>query len=204
MRLALIAAIIATPAVADVPVPRERPGRADSVEIIAPDTGPALVLRYANAAAQSSNQVWQARIDTPHGAVVYSIRINQGDDGAERLTLVDWPPGLIPDEITIDVKDGDAGEIAFFPALSGLPVVRVSETHLPRNCGPSAEINGHLRREYGERIMMRGHTAGGAVFEMWGADAGTWTAVIRRPNGVSCIYVVGDRLEVLSVIGERV
>ena len=64
-----------------------------------------------------------------------------------------------------------------------------------QNCGPRDQVTKKLTEAYGERL-----TAGGlqklrgqqSVMELWTSDeTGSYTILITRPNGLSCIVAVG-------------
>ena len=60
-------------------------------------------------------------------------------------------------------------------------------------CAPRVDIVEKLKEKYGED--QRGLGLGGkkSVIELWSSDkTGTWTIVMTRPNGVTCIVAAGD------------
>lgn len=62
-------------------------------------------------------------------------------------------------------------------------------------CGPRDELLNALSAEFGEVITWRGLSSQGAVIEVTSAPSGTWTIVITRPDGRSCLAVHGEASE---------
>ncbi len=60
-------------------------------------------------------------------------------------------------------------------------------------CLPREEAVKKLEDGYGERRVGLGvGPSGGAIYELYVADTGTWTILVTRPNGLSCIAASGD------------
>lgn len=60
-------------------------------------------------------------------------------------------------------------------------------------CAPRGDIVEKLKEKYGED--QRGMGLGGkeAVIELWSSEeTGSWTIMMTRPNGVTCILGAGD------------
>lgn len=70
-------------------------------------------------------------------------------------------------------------------------------------CAPRAEIAGKLAgADIGEVLTGAGLTAAGNVLEIWTAPGGrTWTALITRPDGITCLVVTGETWTVRDVPG---
>ena len=65
-------------------------------------------------------------------------------------------------------------------------------------CGPRAEIVKALAEQYQERAAGRGSAIGRegiVVFELYVSATGSWTLLMSRPDGVSCIFVAGGNWE---------
>ena len=59
-------------------------------------------------------------------------------------------------------------------------------------CAPRAIVVERLAGHYGEAFAGGGLRDEGAVFEVWtSAEEGTWTILLTRPNGVSCVMASG-------------
>lgn len=60
-------------------------------------------------------------------------------------------------------------------------------------CLPHDVAVSKLAQGYGEhRVGLGIGSAGNAVYELYVADTGTWTILVTRPNGLSCIAASGD------------
>lgn len=60
-------------------------------------------------------------------------------------------------------------------------------------CGPRAEIVAQLEQKYGETRRGVGLQNRGAVTEVFAsAETGTWTIMVTRPDGVSCLIGAGE------------
>ncbi|MBL8561053.1 MAG: hypothetical protein JNN06_02130 [Gemmobacter sp.] len=82
-----------------------------------------------------------------------------------------------------------------FTALDGLTVYddlghEVATTE--PNCQPHETISTMLSRDYVEAPRMAAMTEGGLGLELWASDdMGTWTAVHRGSDGISCVVASG-------------
>lgn len=59
-------------------------------------------------------------------------------------------------------------------------------------CRDRAEIIGVLRQRFDETQRSFGLQSDGLVLEMYAAPSGSWTALITRPDGTSCIVASGE------------
>lgn len=60
-------------------------------------------------------------------------------------------------------------------------------------CRPHEDAVANLEQVYGEKKIGLGLGPGGsAVFELFVAESGTWTLLVTRTNGRSCIAASGD------------
>ena len=81
-------------------------------------------------------------------------------------------------------------------ALAGLVIGIVSlppPASAQNACAPRVDIVEKLKEKYGED--QRGLGLGGkkSVIELWSSEkTGTWTIVMTRPSGVTCILAAGD------------
>lgn len=77
----------------------------------------------------------------------------------------------------------------FIGAIVALPPPASAQTA----CAPRGDIVEKLKDKYGE--VQRGMGLGGttAIVEIWSSEkTGTWTIVMTRPNGTTCILAAGD------------
>lgn len=61
-------------------------------------------------------------------------------------------------------------------------------------CAPRDQIVQELATKYGERQVVLGLAADGHVMELFAGATNEWTLVATRPDGLSCIVVVGTHL----------
>lgn len=60
------------------------------------------------------------------------------------------------------------------------------------SCGPRDEVVATLLDRYGENFSGGGLQGERAVYEVWTSDeVGTWTILLTRPDGISCIMASG-------------
>ena len=82
-----------------------------------------------------------------------------------------------------------------FAALNGLAVHDMlgHEAEIPKaNCQPHAAISTMLARDYIEAPQVAAMTEGGLGLELWASDGGgTWTALHRGSDGISCVVASG-------------
>jgi hypothetical protein len=60
------------------------------------------------------------------------------------------------------------------------------------SCGERSEIVDTLLNVYGENFSGGGLQDDSAVYEVWTSEEnGTWTILLTRPNGTSCVMAAG-------------
>ncbi|TFL19189.1 hypothetical protein [Jannaschia formosa] len=60
------------------------------------------------------------------------------------------------------------------------------------SCAPRERIVEKLLDTYGENFSGGGLQSDSAVYEVWtSAEQGTWTILLTRPNGISCVMAAG-------------
>lgn len=65
-------------------------------------------------------------------------------------------------------------------------------------CAPRDELVKQLKTAHDETHKVLGLTNNNMIFELFQTkDGGTWTAVINRPDGISCMVFSGEDLEIL-------
>lgn len=81
--------------------------------------------------------------------------------------------------------------VVFLTAATMISAARASGP-VPRfPCGPHDEVIAYLGR-YEERQIAMGLTAQGTLLEIFLAASGTWSIVITRADGASCVVAIGD------------
>ena len=87
--------------------------------------------------------------------------------------------------------------LAFFFCLIASPA-------FSQACMPSSVMEQRLRDEFGERLLFAGLANETQIIEIWGNDLkGTWTAVSKRANGISCVVHEGYAIAVINPAGKR-
>lgn len=59
-------------------------------------------------------------------------------------------------------------------------------------CAVRQDVVDKLKQTYDEQPSAIGITHAGAVVEVFTSPAGTWTIMITRPNGISCLAATGQ------------
>lgn len=67
-------------------------------------------------------------------------------------------------------------------------------------CGDRGYIAQRLDHSYSEKPVAMGLSADGAVVEVFASNTGSFTIVVTRPNGLSCILLTGESWEDLMAL----
>jgi hypothetical protein len=59
-------------------------------------------------------------------------------------------------------------------------------------CAPTTELTRKLERQFGAERRATGLRGPEQVMEVWRADHGDWTLVVRYATGTSCIVAMGE------------
>lgn len=62
----------------------------------------------------------------------------------------------------------------------------------PAPCGPRNAVEKRIWTEYGESIVGAGLSQGGIVYVTENPQTGTFTILIRRPDGTACVMLGGS------------
>lgn len=65
-------------------------------------------------------------------------------------------------------------------------------------CGLRNTVVASLEKNYSEVPVSMGLASNGAVIEVLAAPSGSFTIIITRPNGLSCVMAAGERWEDVS------
>lgn len=66
-------------------------------------------------------------------------------------------------------------------------------SHAQNACFEREDALARLQSQYGENVAARGLTAEGkAMFELLTSEDGTWTILVTRTDGQSCVVAGGD------------
>lgn len=71
-------------------------------------------------------------------------------------------------------------------------LVTISTPTLAQNCAPTEMTNLRLVEKYGEQLTDHGIANSEAIVELWSSDAGSFTIIVRRTNGLSCLIASGQ------------
>jgi len=58
-------------------------------------------------------------------------------------------------------------------------------------CGPTGTVEKRIHDQYGETIVGAGVVAGGILFTLANPDTQTFTILLRRPDGMTCVLMGG-------------
>ena len=86
-------------------------------------------------------------------------------------------------------------KISAWFGLALVPVLTLSsfEAAAQSACSPRGDVIGHLAKKYGETPVATGVTnKGGLVEVLTTGDGTTWTIIVSRPNGTSCMVAAGE------------
>lgn len=82
-----------------------------------------------------------------------------------------------------------------FPAL----MLAATPAEAQMMCGQRADIIQSIDQKYKERPAAFGLSGDKMMIELYTSEKGTWTMLMTRPGGVSCIMAVGQSWENLPV-----
>ena len=69
----------------------------------------------------------------------------------------------------------------------------VATSTLSQNiCGDRSRFVDQLHEQYGEAPAALGLASNGTVVELLTSAVGSWTIIVTRPNGVSCVVASGE------------
>ncbi len=77
--------------------------------------------------------------------------------------------------------------------LSTLP----SKAQAQMACGQRTDVVSKLQKGYSEAPVSIGLASNGSVIEVFVSEVGTFTIVMTRPNGLSCLMAAGENWESL-------
>ncbi|OCX65876.1 hypothetical protein BFP70_06985 [Thioclava sp. SK-1] len=89
----------------------------------------------------------------------------------------------------------------FFALSFGLLAVLLAaqQLHAAEDaCGVRQKIIGQLNDKYQETRRGIGLAANNSVLEIFVADTGSWTILVTKPSGMSCLIASGQNYETLS------
>ena len=82
--------------------------------------------------------------------------------------------------------------------LAGVALLMSSPAVAQRICGPHEDIIKRLETGYKETQAGVGLAAGGGVVQLYVSEAGSWTVLVTRPGGVTCLLAGGENWEIVE------
>ena len=70
-------------------------------------------------------------------------------------------------------------------------------------CNKRGSFVKHLSSKYAEAPVAMGLSAEGSVLEVLASQDGTWTIIVTRPSGVSCVVAYGESWEAVPILASR-
>ena len=71
-------------------------------------------------------------------------------------------------------------------------------------CGEREVFVDRLVQGFGERPASVGLGADGNVVEVFRSDGGSWTLLITKPGGISCVIAAGEAWHHLNAAGKKI
>ena len=62
-------------------------------------------------------------------------------------------------------------------------------------CGQHADVTKKLETSYKEQPVGMGLSTDGGLIEIYSSEKGTWTILVTRPGGITCLVAAGDSWE---------
>lgn len=86
-----------------------------------------------------------------------------------------------------------------FLACLGLVLVlaTASTAGAPPRCGPRDAVVQRLADRYGEAPQSVGLAANNQIIEVFASDGGTWSVLLTRADGTTCLMASGTNFETL-------
>jgi len=67
-------------------------------------------------------------------------------------------------------------------------------------CGPTGQVEKRIHDQYGESIVGAGVVDGGTMFLTANPDSGTFTILLRRKDGLTCVLMGGKGFATLDAV----
>ena len=67
-------------------------------------------------------------------------------------------------------------------------------------CGDRGDFLRHLSRNYAEAPVAMGLVSNGTLLEVLVSKNGSWTVIVTRPDGTSCMLAAGETWEELPML----
>src|SRR5262245_32848661 len=101
--------------------------------------------------------------------------------------------------LTHPASGGTTMKTATITLLTGILCVPTMADAASPKCGPRTEVRSQLAQKYSEAPAAIGLASAGALIEVLTSDDGsTWTILVSRPNGTSCLVAAGEEWHQLN------
>ena len=67
-------------------------------------------------------------------------------------------------------------------------------------CGERAKFLKHLSSGYSEAPVAMGLVSNGSILEVLASKKGSWTIIVTRPDGTSCVVAAGEAWEDMPML----
>jgi hypothetical protein len=67
-------------------------------------------------------------------------------------------------------------------------------------CGPTGVLEQQLLTKYGEQVVAAGITPAGKMFTLANPATGSFSVIVRRPDGLTCLVIGGDGFTTIDAI----
>lgn len=67
-------------------------------------------------------------------------------------------------------------------------------------CRPTGVLERELSTKYGETIVAAGVTPAGKMYTLANPTSGSFSVIIRRPDGLTCLVIGGDGFTTIEAI----
>jgi hypothetical protein len=92
--------------------------------------------------------------------------------------------------------------IAAVVVLAAASAMPMAASAAPANCGPRPDLLKQLANKYSEAPVAIGLSNTGALVEVLTSDSGdTWTILVSKPDGTSCLVAAGEEWQALKHVG---
>jgi len=88
--------------------------------------------------------------------------------------------------------------------LAGIPLASATADAASPQCGPRTALLDKLAKEYREAPTAIGLASTGTLVEvLTSEDGATWTIVVSRPDGTSCLVAAGQEWQALKHVASH-
>jgi hypothetical protein len=104
----------------------------------------------------------------------------------------------------VGVKASHRRIVGAVAILAGVQLVSATADAASPQCGPRTALLDQLAKQYKEAPAAVGLANGGALVEvLTSEDGATWTIVVSRPDGTSCLVAAGQEWQALKHVASH-